>query len=79
MATTITRSQTNDFFQWSNLKDLVHRDEGTPQTDLITPLHTACTSVDPLLLRRGYSSFPLQANHREHFGTTQKPLIWYIG
>ncbi|GFX51876.1 uncharacterized protein TNCV_3062941 [Trichonephila clavipes] len=49
------------FFLWDHLKELVYRDVGTTQMDLITRLHAACTLVAPAELRRVMTAIPRRA------------------
>ncbi|GFV55311.1 hypothetical protein TNCV_5010581 [Trichonephila clavipes] len=60
VAATIARSHTIGH-PWGYLKYLVFRDVVTAQTDSVSRLHPACTSVDTTLLRHGHSSIPRPA------------------
>ncbi|GFX56675.1 hypothetical protein TNCV_494231 [Trichonephila clavipes] len=58
MVLTITRSHTVGIVSlWNNLKDFMHEDIVSIQTDKESGLHSACTLVDTELVHRGYSSF----------------------
>ncbi|GFY06041.1 uncharacterized protein TNCV_3863451 [Trichonephila clavipes] len=61
-----------DFFLWSHLKELVHRDVVTAQMDLVARMHAACISVDPVMLRCVMTAIPRRAQaclnmHGGHF------------
>ncbi|GFU69567.1 uncharacterized protein TNCV_1351271 [Trichonephila clavipes] len=51
------------FFRWVYLKELVHWDVVTTQSDEIGRLHAACTSVDTSLLRCVHLSIPRRAQY----------------
>ncbi|GFV25865.1 DUF4817 domain-containing protein [Trichonephila clavipes] len=61
-----------DFFQWGHLQELVYRDVVTTQMDLVAGLNPACTSVDPVVMRRVKIAIPQHAQvcldmHGGHF------------